>query len=372
MVSTLGGGSQGTNNGTGPNASFNLPFGVAADAYGDVFAADSQNNAIRLGISSSSPPPTGALEVMIILAGANSARGEWQLDGGPLHTNKAIVSGLVPGDHTINFSKVAGFTTPADQVVPVTARQTTLAAGYYPVAIPKAGSLQVLISPSGSVNAGAQWRVDIGAWRTNEGVVAGLSVGSHTLSFNTLSGWTTPSSQTVSITNSQTTLARGSYVLQTGSLQVTIFPTAVIIAGAKWRVDGGTFQAGGTTLSGLLPGSHTVDFNTVLGWITPASQIVTITNALAAFATATYTLEGSLPVTNQPPQLAAMTLAGGKFQFVLTGSVQTKYVIQASSDLARWTSISTNTIPAGGSVIITVPNLTGNSDGFYRAAPSAQ
>lgn len=372
MVSTIGGGSQGANNGTGANASFDLPLGVAADAYGDVFVADSQNDAIRLGISSASLPPTGALEVMIILAGNSSARAEWQLDGGPLHTNKAVVSGLVPGNHTINFSKVAGFTTPAGQMVPVTARQTTLVTGNYPVAIPNAGSLQVMISPSASVNAGAQWRVGSGAWQTNGGIVADLSVTSHTLSFNSISGWTTPPSQTVSITNSQTTLATGSYVLQTGSLQVTILPSAVITAGAKWRVDGGTFQAGGTTLSGLLPGSHTIDFNTVLGWTTPASQVVAVTYTLTTSATATYTQEGSLPVTNHPPQLAATMVAGGKFQFVLTGSVQSNYVIQTSSDLAGWTSISTNTIPAGGAVTITDSNMTGQIQRFYRAANFAQ
>ena len=372
MVSTIGGGSQGANNGTGANASFDLPLGVAADAYGDVFVADSQNDAIRLGISSASLPPTGALEVMIILAGNSSARAEWQLDGGPLHTNKAVVSGLVPGNHTINFSKVAGFTTPAGQMVPVTARQTTLVTGNYPVAIPNAGSLQVMISPSASVNAGAQWRVGSGAWQTNGGIVADLSVTSHTLSFNSISGWTTPPSQTVSITNSQTTLATGSYVLQTGSLQVTILPSAVITAGAKWRVDGGTFQAGGTTLSGLLPGSHTIDFNTVLGWTTPASQVVAVTYTLTTSATATYTQEGSSPVTIHPPQLAATMVAGGRFQFVLTGSVQSNYVIQTSSDLAGWTSISTNTIPAGGAVTITDSNMTGQIQRFYRAANFAQ
>ena len=82
LVSTIGGGSAGTNNGVGADASFNLPFGVAADAYGDVFVADSANNAIRLGNSTVSVPATGALEVMITPGNARSAGAKWQLDGG--------------------------------------------------------------------------------------------------------------------------------------------------------------------------------------------------------------------------------------------------------------------------------------------------
>ncbi|MGA2557724.1 MAG: NHL repeat-containing protein [Verrucomicrobiota bacterium] len=327
LVSTIAGGSLGSSNGTGANASFDLPFGVATDAYGDVFVADSRNNSIRLGVSAASLPPTGSLEVNIVPV---SSGAEWQLDGGgPFQTNGAILTNLVPGVHTISFSLVAGLTTPAVQTVPVTAHQTTLALGTYVEAIANAGSLQVMLSPAGSLPAEAQWRVDTGAWQTNGGIVAGLSVGLHALSFNPVTGWTSPSGQTVSITNSQTTLATATYVLQTGSLQVTILPSAVAASGAKWQVDGGTLQAGGATLPGLLPGSHTV-----------------------------YT---------RPPQLAGTIAAGGKFQFVLRGPAGNRYIIQASPDLVSWTSLSTNTIPAGGSIPINDSDMTNHVRRFYRA-----
>jgi sugar lactone lactonase YvrE len=364
-VSTIAGGASGFNNGTGANASFNLPFGVAADAYGDVFVADTQNNAIRLGLSATSLPPTGALEVMITSSKAVSAGAKWQLDGGTaLHTNGAILSGLVPGNHAVSFTKIAGFTTPAAQTVPVTVRQTTLTTGNYSVAVANAGSLQVMISPSGSINAGALWQVGGGAWQTNGGIVTGLSVGTHTLSFYPISGWTTPSSQAVAITLRQTTLATGAYVLQTGSLQVTLAPSAVIIAGAKWQVNGGTPQASGATLSGLLPGNYTVSFKTVLGWSTPVAQVVTINNTLTTPATATYTLPTQPP---QPTQLTGMIAASGGLQFVVSGTVGSGCVVQASSDLAGWTPISTNTIPEGGSMTIIDTDMTKYNRRFYRA-----
>ena len=265
MVRTIAGGTQGTADGAGTNAQFNYPNAVTADAFGDVFVADSQNNTVRFGTAVGSLPPAGALQVAIAPPGAVSAGAQWQLDGGSWQTNSAIMAGLVPGNHIISFTTVAGFTTPALQIIPVTARQTALAAGNYREAIANAGSLQVLISPPGAINAGAQWQVDSGAWQTNEGIVAGLAEGAHTVSFSVIPGWTAPASQAITITNSQTTLVQSTYVLQSGSLQVTILPAAAVTAGAEWQVDGGTLHAGGTTLSGQTLGAHTLGFNTVLG-----------------------------------------------------------------------------------------------------------
>jgi hypothetical protein len=373
-VSTIGGGSLGTNNGTGANAEFDIPFGVAADAYGDIFVADSKNDAIRLGISSASLPPTGELQVTILPASAVSAGAEWNLDGGSFQTNGAILSGIVPGVHTITFSTVAGFTTPAEQTVPVTARQTASATANYATAIANAGSLQVTISPAASVNAGAQWKVDSSAWQTNGAIVSGLSVGAHTLSFDPVSGWTTPSSQTVSITNSQTTLSAGSYVLQTGSLQVIILPSSVIKDGAQWQLDGGALQASGTTLSGLTPGSHTIAFNTVLGWSTPTDQQITITFGQTTTSSGTYVQQnadtGSLQVNLVP---AGAADAGAQWQ-VDGGAPQVTGVIVSNlapgSHSLTFTTVAGWTTPARQSINVTVGQIA-LATGTY-VAQSAQ
>jgi hypothetical protein len=183
---------------------------------------------------------------------------------------------------------------------------------------PQTGSLQVTISPAGAISAGAQWQVDGGAWQSSGATVSGLAVGSgHTLSFNTISGWTTPASQTPTIVANQTTTATGAYVVipQTGSLQVTLNPAGAISAGAQWQVDGDAWQSSGATVSGLAVGSgHTLSFNTISGWTTPASQTPTIVANQTATATGTYvviTQTGSLQVTLSP---AGAISAGAQWQ----------------------------------------------------------
>jgi hypothetical protein len=195
-------------------------------------------------------PAVGSLQVTIVPSGANVSGAQWRVDGGAYQNSGAIVSDLTVGNHTISYKAVSGWTTPANQTVTVSANSTATATGTYGAQF---GSLQVTISPAGAVSGGAQWRVDSGAYQNSGATVSNLSVGAHTLEFKPISGWTTPSSQTVTINNNATTSASGTYVAtaSTGSLQVTISPAGAVSAGAQWQVDGGAFQNSGATVSNL-------------------------------------------------------------------------------------------------------------------------
>lgn len=70
-----------------------------------------------------------------------------------------------------------------------------------------------------------------------------------------------------------------------------------------------------------------------------------------------------------PPLLSGMTLSNGLFRFVLNGSVGSIYAIQISSNLVNWSTISTNTIPLGGFVLIIDSSMTNQPRRFYRAVP---
>jgi len=123
----------------------------------------------------------------------------------------------------------------------------------------------VTISPQAAIDAGAKWRVDGGEWRDSDYTESGLPVGSHTVEYNVVSGWDKPSDEVVQINDGQTTTTTGTYTQQTGSLQVTISPQWAIDAGAKWRVDGGTWRDSDYTETGLTVGSHTVEYRFTYG-----------------------------------------------------------------------------------------------------------
>jgi hypothetical protein len=73
------------------------------------------------------------------------------------------------------------------------------------------GSLKVTIEPVDAVLDGGQWQVDGGAWQNSGAMVEGLSVGNQTVHFNTITDWTSPVDQVVTINADVTTTATGTY-----------------------------------------------------------------------------------------------------------------------------------------------------------------
>jgi PKD repeat protein len=179
--------------------------------------------------------------------------------------------------------------------------------------VQQTGSLTVSISPAGAVTAGAMWNVDGGSWQASGTTVSGITVGSHGVAFKDVAGWTTPSSQTATISNGTTTSLSGAYVQQTGSLTVSISPAGAVTAGAMWNVDGGSWQTSGTTVSGITVGSHAVAFNNnVAGWTAPSSQTATITNGTTTSLSGTYV---------QQPQSGSLTVTIGPYAAVSDGAM---------------------------------------------------
>jgi len=250
--------------------------------------------------------PDGAgLSVGITPAGAVSAGAQWNVDGGAWQNNAAWVGNLTAGSHTVNFSTVAGYLTPASQNVVLSGSQVATTTGAY---VAETGGLSVTITPAGAVSAGAEWNVDGGAWQSSGTTLSGLPVGSHTVNFSAVAGYLTPASQNVTVSYNQTTTATGNYAAPTGGVSVTITPAGAVSAGAEWNVDGGAWESSGATVSGLGLGSHTINFNTVAGYVTPASENITVTNNQTTAGTGNYALEtGAVSVTITP----AGALTGG-------------------------------------------------------------
>jgi len=69
--------------------------------------------------------------------------------------------------------------------------------------------------------------------------------------------------------------------------------------------------------------------------------------------------------TNAPPWLSAPSSSGAGFSFTLAGAPLGTYVIQASSNLFDWQSISTNVVPVNGMMPIEESGILPRR--FYRA-----
>ena len=174
----------------------------------------------------------------------------------------------------------------------------------YSGAVVHTASLTVTISPAAAVADGALWRVDGGAWRASGATVSNLATGNHTVSFRAISGWTRPASQTVTLSNEEVGTAEGTYT-ETGSLKVTISPTAAVSAGARWRVDNSSWRTSGKTIANLAAGSHTLAFKSVSGWTKPSSKKVTVLEGKTTSAKGTYVRQvGSVKVTLGPKAAA--------------------------------------------------------------------
>ena len=243
-------------------------------------------------INDSYTPKPGSVTVTItdpVPGGAG-----WRVDDGSWQGSGDVVGGLVVGDHTIEFADVAGYDKPDDVIVTILPGSSeTVVAGYS--ALP--GSLTVTLDP-----AGAQWRVDEGAWQSGGDTVNGLSMGDHLIEYGDVGGYDTPASETITLGAGEDKTISRSYTALPGSLTVTLDP-----ANGQWRIDGGAWQVSGATVSGLSVGGHFVEYNDVEGYGKPANETVTIAPGESKAIARIYTPDpGSLTVT--------LDVAGGQWR----------------------------------------------------------
>ena len=221
------------------------------------------------------------------------------------------------------------------------------------------------LTPAGAVTAGAQWQVDGGSFQSNGAVVSGLTLGSHTVAFKTVTGWTTPVSQTPTIATGTTNTITGTYtVIATGSLLGNISPAGAVTAGAQWQVDGGAYQAGGTVVSSLTNGTHTVAFKPVSGWVAPAGQTPAVTSGTTNTVTGTYVLITAPVITNFTQLGTALTLAG-------SGTTGAGFTILSTNTLtipsSNWPAIYSGTVTNGTFQYNATINPAA-SNSFYRVS----
>ena len=228
----------------------------------------------------------GSLRLTLFPSAAIAAGAQWRVDGGVWQASGATVKGLAAGTHNVEFKPTPGWIAPAAVTASISNGPTTLLTATYAAA----ASVGVDLSPTTG-----QWRIDGGAWRASGTTATDLPAGSYTIDYSSLAGYISPASESITLTAGQVrTFSRG-YV-QYAQVSVVLSPVT-----AQWRIAGGAWQPSGAAVGGLLPGNYTIDYAPVAGYLTPASEAVTLASGVNPTLNRTYAPEpASLSVTLSP------------------------------------------------------------------------
>ncbi|MCI5149014.1 MAG: hypothetical protein D3916_06455, partial [Candidatus Electrothrix sp. MAN1_4] len=116
-----------------------------------------------------------------------------------------VESGHPAGILTVEFKDISGWSKPSNKTVDIVAGETAYEDGTYTQDAPTTGSVQVTINPSEVLAAGAEWKIKPtgstsfqGPYSSNE-TVSNLEPGSAVIQFVDMTGWITPTEQTVTV-----------------------------------------------------------------------------------------------------------------------------------------------------------------------------
>ena len=155
------------------------------------------------------------------------------------------------------------------------------------------------------------WNLDGGPWHSSGTTLSNISTGSHTVNFNTIANWTSPSSQSITVSANNTNYVSATYTQASGSVNVSISPSDAVNAGAKWNLDGNGNYASGYTLNSVSTGSHSVGFNYVAGWNAPSNQAIIVSANNTTYTNGTYSQNSAPNLTIDFPSASVLNLIPG-------------------------------------------------------------
>lgn len=200
-------------------------------------------------------------QLAAVTVALSPAHGQWRVDGGGWLASGSSATGLLPGEHLIEYLDVNGYAAPAAETITLAPGESLpLTRAYVQLA-----QATITLTP-----ASAQWRIDGGGWQPSGATIANLAPGSHNIEYAAVSGYLTPSADTVALAAGEAYAHARAYV-ELSRVQVFLTP-----ATGQWRVDNGAWNASGATVSNLLPGSHEISYSAVDGYLTPAPDILSL------------------------------------------------------------------------------------------------
>jgi hypothetical protein len=232
-----------------------------------------------------------------IVVNSNNAEATFLLSG-PTNTFGSVNSGLTwsntnaeVGSYTITYSPITGYYTPSSssQTIVNGGDTITFTGTYNPivgtitVTTNNAASTFTVTGPATYSGSGTTWT------QTN------APVGTYTLTFNSVTGYSTPASSSQTIVNGGDTIAFIGTYAPLGTITVSTNNVA-----ATFTVTGpATYSGSGTSFSqtNAPAGTYTITYDPVTGYSTPASSSQTIVNGGDTIAfTGTYNPLGTITV----------------------------------------------------------------------------
>ena len=221
-------------------------------------------------------PNMGTIIVNILPQAAASAGVKWGWnqndfrDSGTSYTTWA-------GAYFIVLHSVDGWISPVPSgLLPVTltaGQTTTYTATFTQDTTP--GLLTVTLSPQDAVTAGARWHVNGGTAQGNGATVSLPPGTNYVLTFDSVSGWTSPLSQTVTVQRAQTVIAGGNYTPRAGQPVIGSIspPLGWMSGGTLLTIGGVNFTAPASVLVGGQPAtSVVVSSSALLTCVAPATS----------------------------------------------------------------------------------------------------
>ncbi len=189
-------------------------FSADGSSWTDTTTVEATTNVClkAFAVRRSSPAPA-SLSVTITPAAAVSAGAKWSVDGGGVWNDSgSSLAALAPGDYTVSYRPIRGWTTPSSERINLTSGSSRSLSGIYQEI--QVGSLAVTASPLEAKSSSQGWRVSGDAIWASFDVTRSIDRGTYRLEFGDVSGdkWYTPASRDVVITGGETTSVSGVYV----------------------------------------------------------------------------------------------------------------------------------------------------------------
>jgi uncharacterized repeat protein (TIGR02543 family) len=285
---------------------YNISVGTNQANWSVVVVNGAQTSNLKyFTVNAPTAAPTGSLVVNLSPSGATSAGAQWLLNGS-YHNSGDVVTALTPGQYTVSFKSISDYTTPASQIVNITASAQATANATYATIAPSTYTLALNYNNTqGGASASPSASGNIYTAGAVVQLYASASSGYH---FTGWSGDVSGAANPITITmngNKNITANFASGDPNLGTLTVTIQPQAAATAGVTWGFNANDFRASGSSYT-TFPATYFITLHPVAGWLGPTLQLMTITAGQTTNVNVTFTQDttpGLLTVTLSPPSV---------------------------------------------------------------------